>query len=235
MLIRLCEALTTESNRLQELIVYILVYNIFFTKIKPSSLSLVNKLQYLANIMPSTKAQTNAFKGTFCRIRLLRLFYFFHLFWDLIASPIFRLNLSVLKVSSDLCLTRSNIISIKHLKLFAKDEQNALVLEISDVPKTMISPATCIPQKDAGNISKEKDGPNYGKELDSHHCWGSTCSMPHSRMPRNLFFFPLLKYLATQRQFLKIIFTVQKVKPKAGKQQIYNYLYVIVQICYDTV
>lgn len=75
-------------------------------------------------------------------------------------------------------------------------------MEMSDVPKTMISPATCIPQEDAGNISKENDGPNYGKELDSHHCLGS-CSTQGI-----FFFFPLLKHLADQRQFLKIIFTV---------------------------
>lgn len=80
--------------------------------------------------------------------------FFFHLFWDLIAHPIFRLNLSVLKASSELCLRRSNIIFIKHLKLFAKGEEKAPFLEMSDVPKTMISPATCIPQKDAGNISE---------------------------------------------------------------------------------
>lgn len=77
-------------------------------------------------------------------------------------------------------------------------------------------PATCILQKDAGNVSKERDGPNYGKELDSHHCWGSSCSMTKSRAPR-IIFFALLKYLAAKRLFLKIIFTVYEVKPKAVK------------------
>lgn len=76
-----------------------------------------------------------------------------------------------------------NVILIKHLKLSVKNTQKSLFLEVSDVPQEL-SPATFIPQKNTGNISKENDTPNYGKEFDSHHIWGSSCSMLPSRMSR---------------------------------------------------
>jgi len=79
---------------------------------------------------------------------------------------------------------------------------------MSDVPKIIISPATYIPQKDCWYHLKRKRWSKLWKELDSHHCWGSSCSMPYPRVPRNVFFFTLLKYLVAKTQFLKIFPTV---------------------------